>query len=75
MNRRQILASLTCFGGAAAVKGYALAPNAPSIGGLPSTILNPRSFGAIGDGNALDSPAINAAIDACNKAGGGVVYI
>ena len=26
------------------------------------------------DGKTLDSPAINAAIDACSKAGGGVVY-
>jgi hypothetical protein len=75
MNRRQILASLTAFGGAAAVKSYASDPNPPSTGGLPATILNPRSFGAIGDGNTLDSPAINAAIDACNKAGGGVVYL
>ena len=75
MNRRQILASLTCFGGAAAVKGYASIPNPPSTGEIPSTVLNPRSFGAVGDGNALDSSAINAAIDACNEAGGGIVYL
>ncbi len=75
MNRRQILASLTCFGGAAAMKGHALISNPPSTDGLPSTIFNPRSFGAIGDGNTLDSLAINAAVDACNKAGGGVVYL
>ena len=42
---------------------------------IPATsLLNPRQFGAIGDGTTFDSPAINAAIDACNKAGGGVVY-
>lgn len=75
MNRRQILASLTCFGGAAAMRGHVLISNPPSTDGLPSTIFNPRSFGAIGDGNTLDSLAINAAVDACNKAGGGVVYL
>jgi polygalacturonase len=74
MNRRQILVSHSCFGGVAAVKGYALIPNSPSTDDRPSTIFNPRSFGAIGDGNALDSPAVNAAIDACTKAGGGVVH-
>jgi hypothetical protein len=46
---------------------------APS--GVPSaSLFLPRQFGAVGDGKALDSPAINAAIDACTKAGGGVVY-
>jgi polygalacturonase len=32
-----------------------------------------RSFGAKGDGKALDSPAINKAIDAASAAGGGTV--
>src|SRR5579883_3279374 len=34
-----------------------------------------KTFGAVGDGKTLDSPAINRAIDACNAAGGGVVYM
>jgi polygalacturonase len=33
-----------------------------------------RNFGATGDGKTLDSPAINKAIDAAAKAGGGTVY-
>jgi polygalacturonase len=33
-----------------------------------------RSFGAKGDGKALDSPAINRAIDAAAAAGGGTVH-
>ena len=32
-----------------------------------------REFGAVGNGNTLDTPAIEAAIQAANKAGGGTV--
>lgn len=38
-------------------------------------LFDPMRFGAKGDGKALDSPAINAAIEDCTKAGGGVVYL
>jgi polygalacturonase len=34
-----------------------------------------RSFGAVGDGKALDTPAVNAAINAAAGAGGGTVRI
>ncbi len=34
---------------------------------------NVRNFGAAADGKTLDSPAINKAIEACAKAGGGTV--
>jgi len=36
---------------------------------------NVRNYGATGDGQKLDSPAINQAIDACAKAGGGTVRL
>ena len=36
---------------------------------------NVRSFGAVGDGKNLDSPAIDRAIDACAQAGGGTVLV
>jgi polygalacturonase len=37
-------------------------------------IFDVRSFGAKGDGKTVDSPAINAAIEAAAAAGGGTVY-
>src|SRR5262249_32268450 len=48
----------------------ALAADSPTAG-----YFNVRSYGAVGDGKALDSPAINKAIEACAAAGGGTVYL
>jgi polygalacturonase len=44
-------------------------------GARDEAIFNVRSFGAFGDGKHLDSPAINEAIRAASKAGGGTVLI
>src|SRR6186713_2580378 len=37
--------------------------------------LNIKKFGAVPDGNFLNTQSINGAIDACNKKGGGVVLV
>jgi polygalacturonase len=42
---------------------------------LSATVFNVRDHGAKGDGVALDSPAINAAIEAAAQAGGGTVVL
>jgi polygalacturonase len=36
---------------------------------------NVREHGAVGDGQTLDSPAIQSAIDACSALGGGTIYL
>ena len=74
MNRREALTLITASA-AFPVGRVTAARQKNSPQSVPSAnLFNPRQFGAIADGKALDSPAINAAINACNKAGGGVVY-
>ena len=42
---------------------------------LAAATHNIKEYGAIGDGKHIDSPAINAAIEAASQNGGGTVYI
>ena len=42
--------------------------------GLQAKVYNVRDFGAAGDGVQIDSPAINAAIEAAAAKGGGVIW-
>ncbi len=40
-----------------------------------TSLFNVRNYGAAGDGKHLETAAINKAIEACAKAGGGTVYL
>jgi polygalacturonase len=72
-DRRQLLSALAASTIAASVP--ASARSSSPRGQLHPVAFDPRQFGAKGDGIALDSPAINAAINACTQAGGGIVYL
>ena len=56
----------------AAVPSAYAAPKSSSLTVTPN-IFDIRTFGAVGDGKTVDSPAINKAIDAAAAAGGGTV--
>src|SRR5438105_10189274 len=45
-----------------------------TTGANDAGVYSVRTFGAKGDGKTLDTPAINRAIDAAAKAGGGTVF-
>src|SRR6516162_190075 len=42
---------------------------------LGARIYNVRDHGAVGDGKTLDTAAVQAAIDACSRDGGGTVVV
>src|SRR5262249_22707038 len=68
-----LLTSLTTVATAAA--GADSASIQQAVLGGEKEAFNVRAFGAVGDGKHLDSPAINQAIEACAKSGGGTVYV
>ncbi len=74
MNRREALALIATSSAFPTALAFASGQKNGSQGMSAANVYNPRQFGAMGDGKSLDSPAINAAIDACTKAGGGIVY-
>ena len=49
------------------------AQNAAEMG-HPGPVYDVRTFGAVGDGKTLDTPALNRAIETAAAAGGGTVY-
>ena len=79
--RREFLkfAGLGVAGAAAGVVPRAVAESphqtsAAAPAGQPAGVLDVRSYGARGDGQTLDTPAINHAIEAAAERGGGTVY-
>ena len=74
MNRRRFLArSGLAAAGAGAIFGIA-PERSDAAQPLNTGLYNVRDHGASGDGETLDTKAIQQAIDACAEAGGGTVY-
>jgi polygalacturonase len=71
--RRLFQASALC----ALACGFGLAGSAADpVAGVPAQrLFSVRDFGAKGDGLALDTEALNGAIEACSRAGGGQVVL
>jgi polygalacturonase len=72
--RSTLLPPLLCLCLSSALTAHAADTQSAPSGTFPEFSFNVRAFGAIGDGKTLDTPAINKAIEACSKAGGGTVY-
>ena len=74
------MAGLTLAGGATTILNSSQAHGQAAPGASAATAAKPvyydvRAYGAKGDGTSIDTPAINAAIDAAANAGGGTVVL
>lgn len=67
--------TLVMVGGAALLSQTSVAPQPTHSAILGARIYNVRDFGARGDGQTLDTAAVQSAIDACNRDKGGTVVI
>src|SRR5215472_1760675 len=67
----KVIGAGTAAGSAAAWPLSAQTPGSASQGRI---VFNVREFGATGDGQTLDSPAINRTIESAAAAGGGTVF-
>lgn len=70
-DRIRVLSILLVFAFGPVASRAEQTPSSPEA--LGPSVCDVRAYGAVGDGNALDTRAITKAIVACAEAGGGVV--
>jgi polygalacturonase len=75
--RRELLRlgsmGLAAAAATSAPAAYAASKKSPSAAAI-SNVFDIRTYGAVGDGKTVDTPAINKAIEAAAAAGGGTVF-
>jgi polygalacturonase len=72
-NQRRTLLKLSSFALAGLAPHAGFAQNGPMPAATAPLFFDVRTYGATGTGKTLDTPAVNAAIDAAAAAGGGTV--
>jgi hypothetical protein len=76
LSRRSALAQLGVGGAFAGMTTLARATEPSSAATTsPAFVLNVRDLGAAGDGKTDDTAAFQKTLDACGKAGGGIVFV
>jgi polygalacturonase len=77
-SRRDFAKGMLKAGGLASLVAHAPSPQPNHVGRRvssdPSGYFDVRKFGAVNDGSALSTRAIQDAVDSCAKSGGGVVH-
>ncbi len=73
--RHMVLQILSAVSASIALIGTGQAQTKPPVPVIPDAIFNVTSYGAIGDGNTVDTSAIQEAINAASAAGGGTIEL
>ncbi len=75
LTRRQTFPALAGLMGASLMGRGAQSEESPNASDHGARVYNVRTYGARGDGETLDTGAIQKAVDACTADGGGVVLV